>query len=150
MPNHIHLLVRLLKDKGITDFMRKFGAGFVGYLNRKYNRKGPLFSKYHAGYIASTEQLKIAFVYIHTNPVSLIESGWKDKGLYNFNKATDFLNNYRWSSYLDYLGRHNFPSVINQDFILSVFNSRSALGEFVNDWLRSKQKMTENRSPIKL
>ena len=35
MPNHIHLLVRQLGNKGITDFMRKLGAGYAAYFNKK-------------------------------------------------------------------------------------------------------------------
>ncbi|GAI18312.1 unnamed protein product, partial [marine sediment metagenome] len=27
MPNHIHLLLRQLRDRGISEFVRKFGAG---------------------------------------------------------------------------------------------------------------------------
>ena len=68
MPNHIHLLLRQIKDNGITQFMRKFGAGYAGYFNRRYNRKGHLFQgRFRAVRIKTNEQLKNVFVYIHTN-----------------------------------------------------------------------------------
>lgn len=150
MPNHIHLLLRQLKDNGVSSFMRKFGAGFVGYLNRKYNRKGPLFAKYRAIYIHSNQQLKIAFVYIHANPISLVEPEWKERGIKNPAATISFLEKYRWSSYLDYIGTKNFPSVINQNFILSIFGGKEKCQEAVIDWIKFKHKIKENRSPGKL
>ncbi|PIP22551.1 MAG: hypothetical protein COX37_03350, partial [Candidatus Nealsonbacteria bacterium CG23_combo_of_CG06-09_8_20_14_all_39_17] len=39
MPNHMHLLLRQIKDNGISKFMAKFGIGYGGYFNRKYSRK---------------------------------------------------------------------------------------------------------------
>ena len=83
MPNHIHLLIRQLRDGGISKFMQKFG-GYVLYYNKKYGRKGHLFQdKFQAVHIQNEEQLKTAFVYIHTNPVAIIYPGWKEKGIKN-------------------------------------------------------------------
>lgn len=150
MPNHIHLLLRQKKDNGVPDFMRKFGAGFVGYLNRKYNRKGPLFSKYRAVHISDNQQLKTIFVYIHANPISLEEPKWKELGIKDPAEVASFLEKYRWSSYLDYIGINNFSSVTNQDFILSVFGGKEKCKELVVDWIKFKNKMRENRSPENL
>lgn len=150
MPNHIHLLLKQKKNNGIPDFMRKFGAGFVGYLNRKYNRKGPLFAKYRAIHIDDNQQLKSVFVYIHTNPISLEEPKWKERGIAKPAGAMNFLKKYRWSSYLDYADINNFPSVTSQDFILSVFGGREKCQEFIVDWVKFKNKMRENRSPVNL
>lgn len=79
MPNHIHLLVKQLKDEGIVKFMNKLGAGYGGYYNRKYKRKGYVFqNRFSAVHIKDNNQLKIVFVYIHTNPTAFIESKWKE------------------------------------------------------------------------
>ena len=86
MPNHVHLILKQLKDNGISEFMRKTG-GYVSYFNRKYQRKGHLFqNRFKDILIKDDEQLKTTFVYVHTNPVSLIEPGWKEKGIKNFEK----------------------------------------------------------------
>jgi len=37
MPNHIHLLLKQIKDNGITRFMQKMGGGYANYFNRKYS-----------------------------------------------------------------------------------------------------------------
>ena len=138
MPNHIHLLVKQLKNNGISEFIRKFGAGYVGYFNRKYQRKGPLFAKFRSVHIKTEDQLKIVFVYIHTNPVSLVEPSWKEKGIKNPRKIIKFLENYKWSSYSDYLGGKNFPSLTEREFILRIMNGPQGCKNFVDAWVKYK------------
>lgn len=144
MPNHIHLLVRQIKNNGITQFMRKVGAGYAAYFNKKYNRKGHLFQgRFRAVHIEGDEQLKTVFVYIHTNPISLVESKWKEKGIYNLEKVIKFLENYKWASYPDYIGRKNFPSVTKRDFLLEVMNKKEGCRKFVEDWVKYKKEVKD-------
>lgn len=143
MPNHIHLLLRQIKNKGISEFVRKFGAGYAGYFNKKYNRKGPLFAKFRAVYIKNDKQLKTVFIYIHANPFSLIEPGWKEKGIDNSKKVINFLENYKWSSYLDYIGKKNFPSVTTRDFLLETMGGKESCRKIVKDWIKYKREIKD-------
>jgi len=145
MPNHLHLLVRQLVEGGITKFMKKLNGGYGGYFNRKYERKGYVFqNRFVAVHIKDEDQLKVVFVYIHTNPISLIEPKWKEIGIKNPNKVIEFLENeYRWSSYFDYLGKKNFPSVTERDFILKIMGGEKGCKEFVENWIRYKGEIKE-------
>jgi len=146
MPNHIHLLAKQLKEGGISKFMRKIGAGYGGYYNKKYERKGRLFDgRYRIVRIKTEEQLKTVFVYIHTNPVALIVPEWKEKGITGgeLQKILRFLENYKWSSYSDYLGKQNFPSLTNREFLLKVMNGADGCQEFVEAWLQFKTELKE-------
>ena len=145
MPNHLHLLVRQLVEGGITKFMKKLNGGYGGYFNRKYERKGYVFqNRFVAVHIKDEDQLKVVFVYIHTNPISLIEPKWKEIGIKNPNKVIEFLENeYRWSSYFDYLGKKNFPSVTERDFILKIMGGEKGCKEFVENWIRYKGEIRE-------
>lgn len=144
MPNHIHLLLRQIKHDGITKFMRKFGAGYAAYFNKKYNRKGHLFqSRFHAVHIKTIEQFKTVFVYIHTNGISLIEPKWKDLGIKNPKKVIKFLENYKWSSYADYLGKKNFPSVTERKFLLKVMGGKEGCRKFINSWIKYKKELRD-------
>ncbi len=146
MPNHLHLLVRQLKQGGISKFMRKIGAGYGGYYNKKYQRRGRLFDgRYRIVHVKTDNQLKIVFVYIHTNPVAILIHNWKEKGISarEFQKALKFLENYRWSSYPDYLGKKNFPSLTSREFLLREMDGVREARRFVNDWLREKKKLRE-------
>lgn len=142
MPNHIHLLLRQIKEGGISQFMRKFGAGYAAYFNKKYNRQGHLFQgRFRAVHIKDDNQLKIVFAYIHSNPISLVEAKWKEGIVENPERAIKFLENYRWSSYLDYIGKRNFPSITERAFFLKIMGSEASCGKFVKDLVEYKKRI---------
>ena len=146
MPNHIHLLLRQLGEGGISKFMRKLGAGYGGYYNKKYKRSGHLFDgRYKLVHIKNDNQLMTVFVYIHTNPVAIIVPGWKEKGIKggDFQKVLKFLKKYRWSSYIDYLDEKNFPSLTSREFLTELMGGVQGCQRFVNDWLQSKKELAD-------
>ena len=147
MPNHLHLLVRQLKDGCITKFMTKLGIGYGKYFNTKYGRKGYVFqNRFVAVRIKSERQLIAVFMYVHTNPISLIEPGWKENGIKNVKKVLKFLESYRWSSHLDYLGVKNFPSVTERSFLLEIMNGQQGYKRFFEDWLKYKSRKSLKES----
>ena len=144
MPNHIHLLLRQIKDGGITQFMSKLGTGYGGYFNRKYGRKGYVFqNRFVAVHIKNDNQLKTVFVYIHTNGISIIEPKWKEIGIKNPEEVIEFLEDFKWSSYPDYLGKKNFPSVTERDFMLKVMGGEQGCRDFVENWVKHKGEIRE-------
>jgi putative transposase len=147
MPNHVHLLVRQLKDDGIVKFMRKVGAGYAGYFNRKYERKGYVFqNRFRSIRIESDNQLRTIFNYIHVNPTSLVEPGWKEKGIKSSNKVIKFLEDYKWSSYQDYIGKENFPSVTNRDFISEFLGGDNGCKLAIEDWVKYKEELIKSQN----
>ncbi len=144
MPNHIHLLIRQLRDGGISKFMRKIGAGYGNYFNQKYKRVGHLFQGRHKlVHIENDKQLYTIFVYIHTNPVALLFPNWKEAGIDDTKKAINFIENYKWSSYQDYLGNKNFPSITSRDFLTETMNGVKGCREAVNSWLEFKKELAD-------
>lgn len=144
MPNHLHLLVRQLKDNGISKFMSKLGTGYGRYFNEKYGRKGHVFqNNFKAIQIKNDDQLKVVWAYIHTNSVSLIEPKWKEIGIRNPEKVIKFLENYKWSSCSDYLGIANFPSVTERDFILEMMGGQKKCENFLSSYLKYKGRVKE-------
>ncbi len=143
MPNHIHLLVRQLKDNGISNFMQKLGTGYAVYFNKKYSRKGHLFNKFKAVHIETNDQLQNVITYIHANPISLIEPGWKENGIENPKKVIEFLEKYKWSSFQDYIGGKNFLSVTKRDFLLEVMGKDQGCKEAVENWIKYKKEIKD-------
>lgn len=139
MPNHFHLLVRQLVENGIMLLMQKLG-GYSYYFNKKYGRNGTLFQdRYKIVHIETEEQLKNNFVYIHTNPVAIIESEWKEWKVKEPDEAIGFLEEkYTWSSYWDYIGRKNFPSVTERDFFQKLFGNPAKIKKEINSWIKFK------------
>ncbi|MDI6603116.1 MAG: transposase [Patescibacteria group bacterium] len=142
MPNHIHLLVRELKEGGISKFMLKLESGYAAYFKLKYEVKmrGHFFQdRFRCVHIKTEEQLIAVFVYIHTNPIALIEPLWKERGIKDPKRAIKFLEeDYRWSSLFDYIGKKNFPSVTQRDFLLKVIGGPEGAKKAVEDWVRYK------------
>ena len=147
MPNHVHLLAKQLKDSGITKFMRKVGAGYAGYFNRKYERKGYVFqNRFRSIYIEDDNQLRTIFNYIHVNPISLVKPGWKEKGIDNSNEVIKFLEEYKWSSYQDYIGRANFASVTDRDFMSEFIGGVNGCKLAIEDWVKYKEELIKSQN----
>lgn len=137
MPNHYHLLLRQLQNKGITKFMKKLDTGYAMYFNKINKRVGPLFQGiFKAVLIDKQAQFYHIPYYIHLNPLELIMPNWKEEGIKDFQKAEQFLESYRWSSYLDYIGKKNFPSVISDKFLNEVWGGSQKYKSDFKNWLK--------------
>jgi len=140
MPNHYHLFLYPLADRGISKFHKKFGGGFTNFFNIKYKRNGVLFQgKYKRIKVTNDIQALQLICYMHANPLDLWKPNWKEKGLTNLEikDALEFLEKkYRWSSHLDWWGIKNFPSLIDTDFMRRFFRTPAEYREFFIDWLR--------------
>jgi len=122
MPNHYHLLVKQVDEGGITDFMRKVGTGYTNYFNKKRDRVGSLFQgKFKARHVTDNAHLLYLPLYIHLNPLDLTMPEWRDKVLKNSQQALRYLETYRWSSHLDYLGKNNFPLITVRGFLSDLY-----------------------------
>ncbi len=139
MPNHIHLLLRQLKDNGISHFMRKVGGGYANYFNKKYKRKGHLFNQFKAIHIKTNEQLQNVFMYIHANRISIIEPGWKEKGIKNPKKVMEFLKKDKWHSFSDYIGKKAFPSVTVRGFLSEVMGGEDGCKQAIKNYVKYKE-----------
>jgi len=134
MPNHIHLLITPKEDNS-SRFMQKLFTAYTMYFNKKNRRTGRLFeSTFKAKLIDRNEYLKYLFAYIHLNPVKLIESSWKEKGIQNINRAKTFLDSYPWSSYPAYISNFNNP-IINKSAFPDYFINKKEFSDFIHDWL---------------
>ena len=109
-PNHYHFILRQLVDNGISKFMHKVDLGYTNYFNPKHSRSGSLFQgTFKSIHIDSNEYLLWLSVYINLNP--------------KLHKITNNLENYPWSSYLDYVGLRK-GTLGNKDIILNQFSHR--------------------------
>lgn len=120
MPNHVHFLLKNLKEGGIKQFMSNFQNSYAKYFNIKTGRTGTLFQPmFQAVRIESDEQLIHVSRYIHLNPVTA------------FLIMPEKMDEYKWSSYPDYLNNHQ--TYINKEVILNYFKSIQDYEKFVLD-----------------
>jgi len=146
--NHFHLLVRQKTENGITEFMRKIGTGYTNYFNNKYERTGSLFQgKFKSVNVKKDSHLMYLPIYIHLNPLDYKFKEWREGKIGDPEKAISFLNNYRWSSCMDYMGKKNFPSIIQKDFLLHRLGNEEKQKEEIFNWIKSfdsKKNLSEN------
>jgi putative transposase len=126
MDNHFHLLVEPIDDASLSIFMQKLGTGYTNYFNNKYERSGALFQgKFKAVAITNDAHFVHIPYYIHCNPLDFKFYKWRKKEIENPREALKFLENYRWSSFQDYIGKRNFPSVTHRGFLNKFIGSEN-------------------------
>jgi len=115
--------------------MRKVSTAYVMYFNKKYERTGGLFEgRFKSRHIGEENYFNYIFSYVHLNPLKLMQKDWKENGIRNKKEAINYLNKYKYSSYLDFLGEErpqnkilNFKALPeyfpkNKSFIKEIFN----------------------------
>lgn len=120
MPNHIHFLLKQLKQGGISKFMAKITTAFSHYFNAKNKRAGHLFQgNFGAVRIETEEQLLHVSRYIHLNPVTSYLIEFED------------LENYQYSSYPEYIGTRK--GFCNTQDVMGHFKGPESYKKFVED-----------------
>lgn len=138
MKNHYHLMIIPKSKESLSLFMKRLNQGYSRHFNEKYDRSGTLFEgRYKAVLIEKEEHFIHLPYYIHMNPLDYYMPGWRKREVLNPAKAIEFLEKYRWSSFPDYVGIKNFPSVTQREFLGEFFNSPAAYRKATLEWLQS-------------
>lgn len=118
MKNHYHLLLSERVENGLSLFLRKLNVGYAKFFNEKYKRVGTLFQGRTKKILVERDPHFLYLLhYIHLNPLDYLEGAkeWRVRSknsILDTKDALQHLNNYRWSSFLDYTGKKNFPSIL--------------------------------------
>lgn len=127
MPTHLHLILKQVKEDGISTFISNILNSYSHYFNLKYRRKGPLWEgRFKSILVETDEQLIHLTRYIHLNPVTarLVE------------KPEEWLN----SSYKEYLLEvNNNDRICKYDDVLDI--EPSSYKEFVEDRIAYQREL---------
>ncbi len=140
MRDHYHLLLSGRVENGISLFLRKLNVGYANYVNQRYERKGTLY-RGRTKKILIEDEAHFLYIlhYLHLNPLDYLQDAekWRlrsKSGIRNVDEVLEYLDSYRWSSYLDYAGKKNFPSILTSSlFSDSLGNYNDALNEYLRD-----------------
>ena len=141
MPNHFHILLTPIQEHGVSLFMNKLCTSYSIYFNKKYERTGALFEgKFKAKHADSDEYLKYLFAYIHLNPVKLLQSDWKEKGISNPEEAYSYISKFQYSSLKDYQNEKSRKegAIIAKDAFPGYFETSVGRREELLQWLNFK------------
>jgi len=140
MPNHFHLVLKQVKDGGISKFMRKLATGYSMYFNIKHGHSGVLFQgRFKSSHINSEPYFRYIFSYVHLNPLELVEPDWKEGTIRNEKKARKFLSDYRYGSYFDYcVGERPERVILAYDDAPDFLKEQNDLEEMINDFSKGR------------
>jgi len=152
MPNHFHIYVTINKQSSqklrktgfrkneISEFMHKLLTSYSKYFNKKYNRTGILFeARFKSTHINNDNYAKYIFSYIHLNPIKLVDKNWKVSIVQNIKSFKTFLENYKWSSYLDFIGISRLENkILDIKNFPTYFDDIKDLNRELEDWLKFK------------
>jgi REP element-mobilizing transposase RayT len=99
MSNHYHILIDTC-NYDISKLMKILNLRYVKYINRKYNRRGPLLDgRFYSSAINDMNYLIYVSAYIHNNPKDLPgyrnrESEYKYSSFRYYSKKTNALDNF--------------------------------------------------------
>ncbi|MDO8522492.1 MAG: transposase [bacterium] len=146
MPNHFHLVLKQIKDEGITKFMRKLATGYSMYFNIKYEHSGVLFQgRFKSSHINSEPYFRYIFSYVHLNPVELIEPDWKEGTIRNEKRVRKFLADYRYGSYFDYcVGERPERAILAYDDAPDFLKEQNDLEEMLSDFSKGRILHTDD------
>lgn len=132
VDNHYHLLVSERVENGLTLFLRKL-SGYARYFNERHGRRGALLQgRTKKVLISQHKHFLYILHYIHLNSLDNLAGAknWRERDagvIRNLSGALAHLEKDRWSSYRDYCGLSNFPSILTK----SLFEGSA--GEYVTE-----------------
>ncbi|MGH7909073.1 MAG: helix-turn-helix domain-containing protein, partial [Thermodesulfobacteriota bacterium] len=108
MDNHYHLFIKT-PHANISEGMHYLNASYTNWFKAEHNIVGVVFQGRYKSILVDEDSYGIKLsVYIHLNP---LRAG-----------IVDDIKEYRWSSYLDYIGKSKSLEGLDTDFILGQFD----------------------------
>lgn len=142
MPNHYHLLLTQRVTGGITSFMHKLGTAYAMYFNKRYKRDGVLFQgPFKSIRIKEESHFDGIPFYIHSNPLKLTPK------LTSVELEIAFLKSYKWSSFNDYSGIDNFPSLLSKATMEEFFAENGGFLACMTKYLENRKESHIEASP---
>lgn len=114
MSNHVHLLLRPVRDK-LSTFMRRLLTGHAVSFNLRHQRSGHLFQNRYKSIVCQEDEYLLQLIrYIHLNPLRL-----------NMVAGMKGLDRYPWSGHRVLMGKQELPGQ-DVDNVLSLFGKSKA------------------------
>jgi putative transposase len=134
-PNHYHLILKQIRERGIEKFMQRVGNGYTKYYNQRNDRSGVLFQgPFKSAHIDANKYFLYVSAYVNMNHfIHGYENGY----------TASIRNPWKYSSLPDYLGRRN-GTLCNKTPILNQFKNIQEYKEFLinnGTYLKEKKDM---------
>ncbi|MBU1086472.1 MAG: transposase [Candidatus Omnitrophica bacterium] len=120
MPTHVHLILKQIKEDGISKYANLVFKSYSKHFNIKHKRKGPLWEgRFKNVLVAKEEQFLHLTRYVHLNPVSA--------------NLVERPEDWKFSSYPHYSGIKNDKDLPGDDIRELVDMEHQEYRQFVED-----------------
>ncbi len=139
MPNHFHLILKEIRDGGVSAFMHKFSMGYSKYINARYDESGSLFQgRFKAKIIEDNTYLRHLAAYVLVkNPFEIYPSGGLIGAAEHFTDAYEWAIQYPLCSLAEYVGRHTSP-ILTKDVFSELFTEPNEFKVFAEDYIKGR------------
>lgn len=140
MPNHFHLLLQEIREGGVSKFMQKLGIGYTNYFNLKHKETGKVFQGAYKSRTVKENQfyLEHLSVYIQVKNVLELFPGGTEEALKNIDKALEFAEIYKFSSFPDFIGKRN-SLIIDKGIFEEIFSTPESYKKFAREIIESRK-----------
>lgn len=148
VANHYHFYLLPNGDNVIPILIQKLNNGFAQAFNLLHSRKDAVFGKRYDAVIVKTDfQAHAVSRYVSIiNPLDVFQPGWREDGLKNWKEALNFLENYKFSSFPDKIGKRNSLILTAKEISVqysSFWENREDYQEFVKEFLKAKSVFSQ-------
>jgi len=128
MPTHFHLILKQLKENGISCFMNALQKSYSQFFNRKQDRKGPLWQGPFKNKLVDKDEYLIHLTrYIHLNPVKA--------------RIANTPKDWPYSSFNEYIGKVDKEHKICE--YENILNITSSYEQYVNDHIDYQRSLSK-------
>jgi len=124
MPNHFHLVLKEIREGGVSKYMQKIGGSMTTHHNAKHEEKGSIFQgAFKSRTLDDDFYLKHVASYVMVKNVFELYPGGYDRAVAEFDKAWKWaVEEYPFSSLADYATMRNSP-ILEKDIFGELFPS---------------------------
>ncbi len=122
MTNHLHLLVKEIRQGGVSLFMKRLGQSMTNHHNGKHKQSGSLFQgSFRSKTIDSDEYLRYVAAYVMVkNTFELFSNIDFAKNIYDFESAWEWATTYPFSSLGEYANIRTHP-IVEKDVLGEIY-----------------------------
>lgn len=144
--NHYHFYLLSNIDNAIPIFVGRLNNGFAKSFNLIHNRRDAVFGSRYKSVVVKTDFQSAAVTRYITiiNPLDVFQPSWREGGLKNYEKALDFLKDYKFSSFLDRIGERNAKilassKILKRYSFIGNLNNKKEFQEFTKEFLKERK-----------
>lgn len=140
MSNHLHLVLKEVREGGLAKFMQKICGSMTTHYNAKYKERGSLFQGAYRGRtvdLHGDEYLRYLAVYVMVKNTFELYPGGLEHAIKNFDEAYAWAVRYSFSSLSAYTSERESP-ILDKDIFGELFDSPADFKEFSRECMQNR------------